>query len=131
MVLIQVTSGIQVLRLIPDGYLCKAQIKLNRMNKIFSSHQAPCSFTILFNHFNINNMIRAVTRARTKFTQKKLALCSYPSHILANTPLILFPIDVDKNHPPIISAVNLGGLSFETRDNAIGLRHNSPIVITP
>ena len=72
-----------------------------------------------------------VAKASTKFTKKKFALCSYPSHILANTPLNLFPIDVDKNHPPIIKAVKRGGANFETSDKAIGLRHNSPTVITP
>lgn len=39
-------------------------------------------------------------------------------------------MDVAKNHPPIINEVSLGGLSFETKDNPIGLKNNSPIVIT-
>ena len=72
-----------------------------------------------------------VANAKTKFTKKKLPLCAYPSHMLANTPLNLFPIDVDKNQPPIINAVNLGGANLDTKESAIGLKHNSPTVITP
>lgn len=64
------------------------------------------------------------------FTQKKFALSSYPSHILLNTPDNLFPIDVAKNQPPIMSAVILGGLNLLTKDNPIGLKNNSPTVIT-
>jgi len=40
------------------------------------------------------------------------------------------PIEVDKNHPPISREVYLGGLSFDTKDNPIGLKNNSPTVIT-
>ncbi len=42
----------------------------------------------------------------------------------------MFPIEVAKNHPPIINAVSLGGLNLLTIDNPIGLKNNSPIVIT-
>ena len=72
-----------------------------------------------------------VAKANTKFTKKKLALCSYPSHMLANTPLNLLPIEVDKNQPPIIKAVKRGGANLDTNDNAIGLKQSSPTVITP
>ena len=77
------------------------------------------------------NIINAAKPKRTEFTKKKFALFSYPSHKLLNTPDNLFPIDVAKNQPPIINAVNLGGLNFETKDKPIGLKNNSPIVITP
>ena len=43
----------------------------------------------------------------------------------------LLPMEVDKNQPPIINAVKRGGLNFETSDKPIGLKNNSPIVITP
>ena len=38
------------------------------------------------------------------------------------TPATLPPNDVDKNHPPIIKAVNRGGASFETNDKPMGLK---------
>ena len=63
--------------------------------------------------------------------RKKFDLSSYPSHKPDKIPDNLFPMLVDKNQPPIINDVNLGGLNFETNDNPIGERHNSPIVITP
>ena len=72
-----------------------------------------------------------VANANTQFTKKKLALCSYPSHILAKTPLNLFPMEVDKNQPPIIKAVKRGGANLDTSDKAIGLKQSSPTVITP
>lgn len=67
----------------------------------------------------------------TKFTKKKLDLFSYPSHIVARIPESLFPMEVERNHPPIIRAVNLLGLNFETRESPIGLKNNSPTVTTP
>lgn len=76
-------------------------------------------------------MIIAAAVKRKKFTQKKPALNSYLSHMLESTPLNLFPIDVAKNQPPIIKAVRRGGLNFDTKESPIGLRNNSPIVITP
>ena len=51
--------------------------------------------------------------------------------MVAKIPESLFPIDVDKNQPPIIRAVNRGGLIFDTSDKPIGLKNNSPTVITP
>ena len=68
---------------------------------------------------------------KTQLRIKKSVFCSYLSHILASTPLNLFPIEVLKNHPPIINAVMRGGLNLETKLNPIGLKNNSPIVITP
>lgn len=49
----------------------------------------------------------------------------YPSsgHFIPETGYQHFatlpPSDVDRNHPPIISAVNRGGASLETNDNPI------------
>jgi hypothetical protein len=45
-------------------------------------------------------------------------------------PASLLPIEVDRNHAPIISAVRRGGLSFDTIERPIGLRQSSPIVTT-
>ena len=67
----------------------------------------------------------------TKFTKKKLALFSYPSHKVAKIPDSLLPMEVDKNQPPIINAVKRFGLNFETNDNPIGLKKSSPTVNTP
>lgn len=47
-----------------------------------------------------------------------------------STPESLFPIEVAKNQPPIINEVRRAGLNLETKDKPIGLRNNSPIVIT-
>lgn len=53
------------------------------------------------------------------------------SQKLAITPATLPPSEVERNHPPIISDVNLGGANLETNDNPIGLKHISLIVNTP
>ena len=68
---------------------------------------------------------------RPKLTIKKLALLSYSYQKLARIPDNLFPMEVERKNPPIINAVILGGESFETKDNPIGERHNSPKVMTP
>ena len=44
-------------------------------------------------------------------------------------PARRFPTKLVKNHPPIISDKNFLGASFETKDNPIGDRHSSAIVI--
>ena len=77
------------------------------------------------------NITKAAKPSKTKFTRKKFALFSYPSHKVAKIPDSLFPIEVERNHPPIIKAVNRLGLNFETRERPIGLKNNSPIVTTP
>lgn len=69
--------------------------------------------------------------SKPKLTIKKYALLSYSYQKLAKTPDSLFPIEVERKNPPIINAVILGGESFETNDNPIGDKHNSPKVITP
>jgi hypothetical protein len=76
-------------------------------------------------------IIIAAAVRRKKLTQKNPALNSYLSHILDKTPLNLFPMEVAKNHPPIIKAVKRGGLNLDTNERPIGLRNNSPMVITP
>ena len=48
-----------------------------------------------------------------------------------NTPDNLLPIEVETNHPPIISEVIRIGLNLETSDSPIGLKSNSPMVMTP
>ena len=102
------------------------------MNQMGRDESRPYvySLKILFSHFNIANITKDAETNKIVFTQKKSALYSYLSQKLLNTPESLFPIDVARNHPPIIKAVNLGGLSFETSDKPIGLKNNSPIVIT-
>lgn len=62
---------------------------------------------------------------------KKTFLSGILSQKLAITPATLPPNDVDKNHPPIINAVNLGGDSLETNDNPIGLKQISLTVNIP
>lgn len=62
---------------------------------------------------------------------KKEDLSSYWSQSDAITPLNLFPIEVEMNHAPINKAVKRAGDNFETIDNPIGDKHNSPIVMTP
>ena len=52
------------------------------------------------------------------------------SQKLVITPAILPPIEVDKNHPPIMSAVNLAGASLDTNDNPMGLKNISLTVNT-
>ena len=64
------------------------------------------------------NMITVAIISNTKFTQKKLALFSYPSHKVANSPDNLLPIEVARNQPPIINAVIRTGLNFETSDKS-------------
>jgi len=62
---------------------------------------------------------------------KKTFLSGILSQKLAITPATLPPNDVDKNHPPIINAVNLGGDNLETNDKPIGLKQISLTVNTP
>ena len=57
-------------------------------------------------------------------------MCSNSVNSPDRMPDSLLPIEVDRNHAPIISAVSRGGLSFDTIDRPIGLRHSSPIVMT-
>ena len=85
---------------------------------------------ILLSHLIIKNIKAEAKVKNNAFTQKKFDLSTYPSHILLKTPDNLFPIEVAKNHPPIIRAVILGGLNLLTNDKPIGLRKSSPTVIT-
>ena len=62
---------------------------------------------------------------------KKTFLSGILSQKLAITPATLPPNEVDKNHPPIINAVNRGGASFETNERPIGLKQISLTVNTP
>ena len=68
--------------------------------------------------------------AATNVMINRIRLSVKVSQKLANTPDNFPPSDVDKNHPPIIKAVNRGGAILETKDKPSGLRHNSPMVKT-
>ena len=68
--------------------------------------------------------------AETTSIRKNTFLSVKLSQKLVITPAILPPIEVDKNHPPIINAVNLAGASLDTSDNPIGLNKSSLIVNT-
>ena len=65
------------------------------------------------------------TNAATVSIAKKIFLSVKSSQNPVITPAILPPIETDKNHPPIISAVNLAGASFDTNDKPIGLKNIS------
>ena len=73
----------------------------------------------------------AGTATIKKLVKKKFDLSSYLSQSPDKIPDSLFPMLVDKNHPPIIRAVRRGGLNFDTNESPIGDKHSSPIVITP
>ena len=62
--------------------------------------------------------------------KKNIFLSVKSSQKLVITPAILPPIEVDKNQPPINSAVNRAGASFETNERPIGLKNISLIVKT-
>jgi hypothetical protein len=66
--------------------------------------------------------------AATTSIKKNIFLSVKSSQKLVITPAILPPIEVDKNHPPIINAVNLAGASFDTSDNPMGLKNISLMV---
>ena len=89
------------------------------------------SFITLFSHFNISNKTTAAAKTNPKLRKKKFSFCGIVSQSEESMPESLFPTEIAKKNPPIIKAVILGGESFETSDNPIGERHNSPIVITP
>ena len=100
------------------------------MCKTIKLHQAPCSETILFSHFSMKSIEMVAERTTTEIDQEEVRFILVSIPQCHNTPDILFPIEVLRNHPPIISEVSRGGLSFDTSDNPIGLKHNSPTVIT-
>ena len=85
-----------------------------------------CSNDFIFEKINNPPSIAAMV-----MIPKNIFLSGILSQKLAITPATLPPNDVDKNHPPIINAVNLGGDSLETNDNPIGLKHISLTVNTP
>ena len=101
------------------------------MNAPQVPQRSPFSSITLLSHLSSKNAARPAPKSNKQFTKKKFALFSYPYHIPAKTPLILLPIDVLRKNPPIIKAVNRGGLSLLTSERPIGLRQSSPTVITP
>ena len=84
-----------------------------------------------FSHFNMAKHMIVANKRRPKLSQKKFAFWLYWSHILDKTPESLLPIEVARNHPPILREVMRTGLSLETIERPMGLNSNSPIVITP
>ena len=89
------------------------------------------SFTILSSDFTFEKINKPPNIAATAIMPKKILLSGILSHELAITPATFPPNEVERNHPPIIKAVNLGGANFDTKDNPIGLRHISLTVNTP
>ena len=69
-------------------------------------------------------------KAAITSSKKNIFLSVKSSQKPVITPAIFPPNEVDKNHPPIISAVNLGGDNFETKDNPMGLKNISLMVKT-
>lgn len=68
--------------------------------------------------------------AATVRMRKNTFLSVKSSQKLVITPAIFPPMEVDKNQPPIIKAVNLAGASLDTSDKPIGLKNISLIVNT-
>lgn len=88
------------------------------------------SLTMLFSDFNLLKINMPPINAATTRMRKNIFLSVKLSQKLVITPAILPPMEVDRNHPPIINAVNLAGASFDTRDKPIGLKNISLIVNT-
>ena len=68
--------------------------------------------------------------AATTNNAKNIFLSVKSSQKPVITPAIFPPMDNDRNHPPIIKAVSLGGDNFETKDKPIGLKNISLMVNT-
>ena len=69
-------------------------------------------------------------KAAATSSKKNIFLSVKSSQKPVITPAILPPNEMDKNQPPIISAVNRGGDNFETKDKPIGLKNISLMVNT-
>ena len=70
-------------------------------------------------------------KADTVRIRKKIDLSIKLSQKLAIIPAAFPPSEVERNQPPIISAVVLAGANLETSESPIGLRNNSLIVKIP
>ena len=89
------------------------------------------SFTILSNSFTLAKINNPPSIAATAIIPKKILLSGILSQKLAITPATFPPIEVERNHPPIIKAVNLCGASLDTKDNPMGLKQISLTVKMP
>ena len=68
--------------------------------------------------------------AATTNKRKNIFLSVKSSQKPVITPATLPPMEVERNQPPIINAVSLGGDNFETNDKPIGLKNISLMVNT-
>ena len=68
-------------------------------------------------------MNAAITRIRKNIF---LSVKSFQKPVI--TPATLPPMEVERNQPPIINAVNRAGASLDTKDSPIGLKKISLIV---
>jgi len=89
------------------------------------------SFTISLSDLILEKINSPPKTAATVMIPKNTFLSGILSQKLAITPATLPPSDVERNHPPIISAVNLAGANLDTNDNPIGLKQISLTVNTP
>ena len=71
-------------------------------------------------------MNAAITRIK-----KNIFLSVKSSQKPVITPATFPPIEVERNHPPIIRAVNLFGATLDVSDKPMGLRNSSLMVKMP
>jgi hypothetical protein len=88
------------------------------------------SFTMAFKNFSLLKIKIPPINADTTSIRKKIFLSVKSFQKLVITPASLPPMEVDKNQPPISSAVSLEGASFDTNDKPIGLKSSSLMVNT-
>jgi hypothetical protein len=101
-------------------------------NEIINFYADPVfSFTIAFNDLMRLKIIVPATKAAIVIIKKKIVLSVKSFQKLAKIPAAFPPSDVERYHPPIISAVVLAGDNFDTSDKPIGLRNNSLTVKIP
>src|ERR1700741_5073002 len=101
------------------------------MVKLIYSAEPVFSFTIRSSDLTRLNINNPPNIAAMVIMPKNIFLSGILSQKLAITPATFPPNDVDRNHPPIISAVNRGGANLETKDKPIGLKQISLIVNIP
>ena len=104
---------------------------LNKLSKLIFYAVPVFSLTIplrdlIREKINTPPINAAITRI-----QKKTDFSVKLSQKLAMIPAAFPPSAVERNQPPIISAVVLAGASLDTRESPIGLRKSSLIVKTP
>ena len=89
------------------------------------------SLTIWFNDFTLAKIRNPPKIAAIAIMPKKILLSGILSQKLAITPATFPPSEVERNHPPIINAVNRCGANFETNDKPMGLKQISLTVNIP